>query len=724
MIFTRTGILAATIFTPAIALAQAAEPAPPRAPDPSDAKKMEKIEVAAPDDVSERRNSTAAKIVVNRDEIQRYGDTTVLDVMKRLPGVTVGRGNDIRMRGLGSGYTQILVNGEPMPPGFSLEQLSPDLIERIEIYRSATAEFSTQAIAGTINIVMRQPVRHAQREVKLGTSVENGAASFNATAQLSDKVGALAYTLPFNVNRNRFRGTEADEQRVADAAGALTQYYVTNENRRGTGENVGFSPRLSWTLGKDNTLNLDGFLNANHFHGEFPERSTTFVGPPPQYASSDLGVQSHAIASRLNATWIRKLANEARFEMKAGINYNHRESRAAFDAFDATDVFILHRTVDAHASDSGFTSTGKYVLPFVPSHAFNVGWDAALSRRVEDRLQNDESPVGLAPFNIDESYDARVYRVAGYAQDEWEVTPRLSMYLGLRWEGIDTSSTGNVVSDVHHRSGVWSPIVQALWKLPGTEKDQLRGGIARTYKAPGTFQIIPRRYIANNNTPTTPDFQGNPELKPELSWGVDVAYEHYFTGGGVFSASAFARRIEDVIQRDLFNVNGTYVSSPVNRGAAVTRGIELDMKTPLRTFLPDAPAIDLRANVSRYWSRVDALPGPDNRLDSQPPYAGNLGFDWKMTAVPFTWGGNFNIHAGGTVRTSSTQVMYSTVRRILEVYGLWKFDPKVQLRVTVANVLAQDNVVVARYFDAITGVELTALSPSYRRVSGLLEVKF
>ena len=88
------------------------------------------------DAIAERRDSTASKIVVNRDEIVKYGDQTILDVMKRLPGVTVsgagGRGTEIRMRGLGSGYTQILVNGERAPPGFSLDTLSPDLIERIE----------------------------------------------------------------------------------------------------------------------------------------------------------------------------------------------------------------------------------------------------------------------------------------------------------------------------------------------------------------------------------------------------------------------------------------------------------------------------------------------------------------------------------------------------------------------------------------------------------------
>lgn len=111
-----------------------------------------------------RRDDTASKMVVGSEEILKYGDTNVTDVLKRLPGITVsgaaGRsGGEIRMRGLGSGYTQILLNGERAPAGFSLDTLSPDVIERIEILHAASAEYSTQSIAGTINVVLKKPSR-------------------------------------------------------------------------------------------------------------------------------------------------------------------------------------------------------------------------------------------------------------------------------------------------------------------------------------------------------------------------------------------------------------------------------------------------------------------------------------------------------------------------------------------------------------------------------------
>ena len=77
-------------------------------------------------------------------------------MLKRLPSVTIGgrpgRGGQIRMRGMGNGYTQILIDGDRIPRGFAIDQISPDQIERIEILRAPTAETGARAIAGTINI--------------------------------------------------------------------------------------------------------------------------------------------------------------------------------------------------------------------------------------------------------------------------------------------------------------------------------------------------------------------------------------------------------------------------------------------------------------------------------------------------------------------------------------------------------------------------------------------
>jgi len=147
------------------ALAQSGQ-TPPQTNDSPTSGKVQQVTVngTRADDTETRRLSTAAKSVYGREELDRNGDTSISEVLKRLPGVTLGGppgrgGGGVRMRGLGNGYTQMLVNGERPPPGFSLEALAPDQVERIEVMRGPVAEHSTQAIAGTINIILREGYR-------------------------------------------------------------------------------------------------------------------------------------------------------------------------------------------------------------------------------------------------------------------------------------------------------------------------------------------------------------------------------------------------------------------------------------------------------------------------------------------------------------------------------------------------------------------------------------
>ena len=88
---------------------------------------MGKVEITSgrDNDTQQRRESTASKIVIGREEIEKQGDSNIGEVLKRMPGITLGgnpgRGGGIRMRGLSAGYTQILLDGQRVPPGFSIE---------------------------------------------------------------------------------------------------------------------------------------------------------------------------------------------------------------------------------------------------------------------------------------------------------------------------------------------------------------------------------------------------------------------------------------------------------------------------------------------------------------------------------------------------------------------------------------------------------------------------
>jgi outer membrane receptor protein involved in Fe transport len=693
------------------------------------AQPMQKVEVkgsAATYDA--RRDDTATKIVVTQEEILRNGDTTIGEVLKRLPGVTIGgvqgRGGDIRMRGLGNGYTQVLLNGEPSPPGFSMDSLAPDMIERIEVMRAGSAEYSSQAIAGVINIVLKKQIVTAQRELKVGAQSDNGKPGVTTNFQVSDKKGALSYAIGGGVNSFEYDRPSQDVTRGVTAAGVQDLLRVGENNNSGRILGVNLAPRINWTLGPGDVLTSQSFVNVNNFKGRSLGQVTTLVGAPPRYSGTVVDIDSRAAMLRSDLTWSRKLSGGAKLDTKFGANFNHRETTAPSEEYYADGTLALNRLITSDSTDKGLSANGKYSTPVVENHALAVGWDAAYSKRLEDRIQRESSTVGAPHENLDQLFDADVSRLAVFAQDEWSVTKQWSVYGGLRWEGIRTRSAGNSYETVDNRSSVWSPVFQTLYKFEGSKNDQLRLGVTRTYKAPSVNSLVPRRFASSNNSQTSPDQQGNPNLRPELSWGVDLAYEHYLAGGGMLSASTYARRIQDITHNTTTLINGLWVSMPVNDGVAKTRGIELEAKLPLRSMWKDAPAVDLRANLARNWSTLSNVPGPDNRLDQQTPVSGNLGLDYKMASLPLTMGGSYSFQNGGPVRVTVNQYAYSVPKRTLDLYGLWKSSPKTQLRVSLANALHQENVNANTYVDASRyAYSDTSFTPTSATVRAMLEMK-
>ncbi|MDC8760017.1 TonB-dependent receptor plug domain-containing protein [Janthinobacterium fluminis] len=697
--------------------------APQPAPQPAAAPAMQQVEVRGSSaSYDPRRDDTASKIVVGSEEILRYGDTSVMDVFKRLPGVTVA-GGAIRMRGLGS-YTQILLNGERAPAGFSIDTLAPDLIERIEIMRAASAEFSTQAIAGTINIVLKKAVKARQREAKLSLAEGGVYQTAYGNVQLSDRDGGFSYSLSGGGYRNHYDQTSRTVESGDAPDGTPT--LLRRDTGRGVGRNDGINvaPRLNWALANGDTLTWQSFLNVNRSQGRSDDQADTVLGRAATYGREEQRRHNHSGFGRSDLSWVHKLAGGARLDLKIG----GQLSRSTVDTHnlgwhDDGGAVTLERRVATVSTEKGFSSTGKYATPLAEGHALALGWDGGSSTRDDTRRQRERDLPGSTPVNSDEGFTATVRRLALYGQDEWTITPRWSVYAGLRWEGLDTRSDSQAYDSVQQRSSVWSPLLQTLLKLPNG-KDQLRFALTRTYKAPSTSSLIPRRFTSNNNSQNEPDRRGNPNLKPELALGLDGSYEHYWADGALLSASASVRRIDGYTRQGLVLENGRWLSLPVNDGRALSRSIELEAKFPLSALVAGAPAVDLRASVSRNWSRVDAVPGPDNRLDQQTPLSVVAGLDYKGAGGVFSAGGSFIFKNGGPVRIGEHERAYAQVRRDLDIYALWKFDAKQQLRVALLNLLGQDDYSRSSYTD-VDGTQTRATAtPGRTQVRATLEIKF
>lgn len=655
------------------------------------------VAINGPGSVALRRNDTVARIVVARSDIALYGDSNLADVLKRQPGISVADG-EVRMRGLGAGYTQILINGDPAPQGFSIASISPEMIERIEIMRSATAEQSAQAVAGSINLVLRKAVTSAQRELKAGTAFERGRASPTVALQVGDRSGQLSYSLNATLTRMAFAFMSRTEETVRTADEALVNLRRFDFFNRGYDDRLNLAPRLNWKLENGDSLSWDNLVALRHSDGRSEETEHTLLGASSSFPDNSATFRSWVSSWRSDAGWTHNVGEAGKLTVKGMLDVSRRHSAYEFDGTGVDGVRALARAVDSSIDENTVGLSGKFFTPLAAGHGLGLGWDGALVTRGEARLQADRRFSQSFAVMLDQQYSAKVQRMALFAQDEWDISPQFQSYLGIRWEGVRSVTDGRNFEPLHSRHSVFSPSAQLLWKLSG--KDQVRLALARTYKAPLTRDLVPRRYTMNNdNSAANPDEEGNPALRPELSWGLDLAYEAYFGANGVASVSGFARRIRDVTVQRLYQDGAAWVSRPVNAGEAETHGIEFDVKAPLGWWLPGAPPLDLHVNATRAWSRLGAVAGPYSRLANQTPLSANLGLDYRPGGR-WSAGANATYQGGGTSRTSVEASSDKSAQCALDIYALWQIDTRTRLRLSASNLLQRDRHSTQWYADA------------------------
>jgi outer membrane receptor for ferrienterochelin and colicins len=711
-----------SIVIPALAQQQPPKDAAASRPDAKQA--ITKVEVkGTAEDYDPRRDDTASKTVINHEEIIKYGDTNVYEVLKRAPGVTV-IGNTIRMRGLGGNYTQILVNGERPPPGFSLETLPPEQIDRIEVVRAATAEHSMQAIAGTINIILKKVVSKPQRDIRINMSRSDEQKNLILFGTIADKVDNLSYYLNPIVGRNLREAPSVGTDQFTLPNGQVTQ--LRDSSRISTNRNTfgGLQPRLNWKMPNEDQLNFSGFLQVFNGEGGFENHITNRIGSfgNPDYVdmSNHNDSDGRFLGGEIN--WIGKIAGgKLDAKLTAHNGRFNTENRSLSSTLGGG--IKLRRDSDTINHNRTYSSTGKYTRTLFEGHALAAGWEVN-QQRTEDDVHRVEGIVGKTPLDIFELFKPRVTRYAAYGQDEWNVNKNWSVYLGARWEGIRTDSEGTGLDTAQSRSHVLSPVAQTLFKFPDKSGRQLRLALTRTYKAPNTNQLTARRFEADENTRFNPDSSGNPDLKPELATGIDLTYEHFWYPGAVFSVSTSQRRITDYIRNKLTqDRRGLWLIQPLNDGSATVRTFDVELKFPLKAVMAEnAPPFDFRASFNRNWSKVETVPGPDNRLDDQIPLTANLGLDYR--ADKFSAGGSFVFRDGGPVRVSEQQYRRLFPRREVEAYLLYKFKPTLQLRLAVNNALGEDNRSESHYVDVNGTSQSWSRSADSARFQANLEMKF
>jgi outer membrane receptor for ferrienterochelin and colicins len=660
----------------------------------------------------QRREALLGMHVVGREELDRYGDNSVLDVLQRVPGITLD-GEVPQLRGMGGGYTQILINGEPAPPGFSLDTLAPADIERIEVLKGPTAEFG--GVAGTINVILRHAPKLRQREARLAVGYRALAPQGSTNLSWGDRVGAdgaLSFHLPLSLFTWANAGDLLLGRQSVSPVGEWRDQLILGQDRwRGRGFN--FTPKLDYKLSATDTFSWQTFVQANRSDNRSQRATEVLAGPPQRTVDESSRFQGQWQMLRGQWQWVRKSLDGTRLELKASAQGSLSQGSGRTDGRDATGAPTVLRENGHSVRESVLTQGGRWRLPLggdgplpgaeslpfqVVAHTLVLGWDVdqrqrrELRRSVEDGVERVTGALGV-PFTAD------LRRLVVFVQDEWLPAPRWSLLWGLRSEALDTTTTGPQMV-AQQRQTALLPMLNLRHAWDDKGRDVLRLGVARSLRAPDVGLLLPR-YTLNGayerdttNTPVAADFAGNPYLRPESSLGLDLAFEKTLAGGAVFSAGVFHRQIKHLIRRRIALETVAeasvprWVSRPDNFGQARSSGLELEIKGRAEELLPawfdpkakPASGLQLRASLSLYRSHVEQIDDPDARLEGQAPWGATLGFDHALAGTRFSYGANMGITPGfSTQQTDRTRQWRGGVKR-LDAYALWRVDRQTQFR--------------------------------------------
>lgn len=651
-----------------------------------------------------RQRSLVAKGIYGREEIDRFGDGNLADVLSNLPGVQMLNGVPA-LSGMDAKYTKILFNGDPAPSGVTMEQINPALVERIEIIKGQTASQSAQAIGGSINIVFKDAPRTSQDSVRLGASYQNERPTPSATYTIGGKVGDLSYSLPLSIQEVLQTYSVKTDKRVTGLDGASSGGYQERYWRYGH-QFVTFSPRLTYTINDDERVTSQTFLQASQRQLLHQYQRTVFNGDPG--LDNDFKSQSNFTIARTNVGWVKNLGATDRVEAKIGATATNTD--ACWTQTNPAGVQVT--TACGTSLESSASYNLSYAKVLAGGHELRFGADIdrkrETERKREDYLNQPVNPLGYGAEVV-----GYVDTDAIYLQDEWEIDPKLSVNAGLRYQNVrlgasvpsTLSNVARSITNANNASGIVNPAIHISFRPNSDDKQVFRASFTRAYKAPDLYslELNPNVFTKDpnrSNSAVAPDTVGNGTLKPETATGVDLSYGAAFGKNGYLNVGAFYRDVDNLVV-DITSLQTVYwaavprwVTQPQNFSHGTSYGLELELRGAAQDLLPrllvPQRPLSLRVNVNVYGSRVDAVQGANARFPQQAPWTATLGFDYKPTDA-LGVGASVYFSAPYDRQVTSTDTFTQSQLRWINAFAQYTVDSKNSIRVGLNNLFPVAN---------------------------------
>ena len=726
-------ILKATLLSQALVLAMVAPTvlAQNTAPDGSadtapDPKQLDAVVVQG--EIAYRNRTTDTEPVLSYDleYFQRFEPNTVGDMVKRVPGAAFV-GSDImefdgvQLRGLGGGYTQVLINGKKVPGAgddrsFWVDRIPAEMVDRIEVLRSNSANRSGDAVAGAINIVLRDAYEFDGSYLRVGVNRWHDG-EVNPTFGAVTSGEALGGRILAGINvQDRYRSKFKRSDRFTDPS---MEELVSWEDQVEVKDGRDYAGNLSWTadVGGTGRLSIDGFYVKT-------DRDVTEVSFEEEYDDGEVITSNVPGLGTVNQkNW--GLGAEYSFDMAGGrTEFNIDYARFEDDSVETEEA---HAYVDGEWDESEAemerVDAKDAETAFKFAHKRHVGITTEMEFGIDYRRKKRDITYTFHDWEAEDEGDAVAYELDGTVASVIE-EKRLDPYLmfsgasgilsweaGLRFETTRSSiryvEDGEVEGSASKDYDELLPSLHLKWDL--TEADRLSLSLARSIKRPNFNELVPAMLDGEFGDN---DYIGNPHLDAETANGIDFGYERRLGKRGVVGINVFYRDIDNLIElvntgapseemRDAWDEmveDGEYASveaamaaepaeswvfTSENVGSGKLYGIEFDLSTPLSAFAMDHTGVFM--NYAYVKSKVDDFIG-ERRFNDQARSTFNVGFIQNLPTLDASFGMSYRKQGDAYTRLLGEEV---TIRygEDLEAFVEKRFGRSMSLRLSAANLL-------------------------------------
>lgn len=643
-----------------------------------------------------RRNATAGKIIVDREELDSLGASSMAELLGKLPGggnfADLDGGPRGRQRSPDRNMPQILVDGQPLPGGgrnpMAALRLPVELVERVEIIRNSTPEFPVLSPGGVINLILRDVPSQLTRSAKAGIGFSDGKENLRLEGQYgSPEGGDFGYLLAGAYNRRPFTGSQ-DTDAITYSGGTQNGRIDDHAQQSGYDDNLTLTPRFSWRLGNGDRLTLTPFLThtATRRDSSLTHSGNTAV------ASEALAQDGGRSTGRLAVEWKHPGQGGNETTVRLMLQGERDDSERTTRRYDASGN-LLNSQYDR-------TLRRENESLFELRRGQLVGDSHLLTGAIEWRDKRSDDDQWRLGGGSDSTVHIAENRLVGWLQDEWQLSEQQVLTPGLRLQSLRTRVADQAFGNVEREHRSADPSLHYLWQID--EHWNFRASVAANTRTPQTRDLSPVvRQSSGINTSGNPDRGGNSALAPEKLRSIEIGIEHYLAErAGTLGLSVFDREIDDYVQRLIADEGGRWVERPRNVGKAQLRGLVFDFRSRLAAL--GLSELTLRGNLAytetRMLERAAGL-----GVGEGPRSSANFGVDYEIPGWRSTLGGNFS-YASAVDRESSASVRQQQgERRQLDLYALYKLDRQLALRFSAQNVTRETRT------DTLTEIDASGL---------------